>query len=161
MPSPLKRQCQNCITMTLNKNATTGTLKTEQSKHFKSIFNFIFMSHQLSMSVLNKSVYAIKNFSVSHVWDDHTNNLSGEDLAIGESSSTQMITSGYTQFDWYTVQVTFADANNTSKTMDFYCNSSYSQNKVVLEIYSSHLNCRYYNKKTGNYETGCLDKGWT
>ncbi len=43
--------------------------------------------------------------------------------------------------------------------MDFYCNSSYSQNKVKLQIYIGHVDCRYYDDNT--YETGCLDKGWT
>jgi hypothetical protein len=79
----------------------------------------------------------------------------------------QSITSGYTQYDWYTVSVTFGDPNNTQKQMDFYCNSSYSQNTVVLEITMSHLNCRYYAgglpppEGQGTYDTGCLDKGWT
>ena len=107
------------------------------------------MSHTLEMSVKNCSQYALKSFSITHTWDDNGNNLSGVDLAKDATSAAQSITSGYTQKDWYTVQVTFADPNTSTKTMDFYCNSSYSQNKVVLEIYTSHLNCRYYNKDTG------------
>lgn len=119
------------------------------------------MSHELDMYVENTSQYALKSFSVTHTWDDIGNTLSGENLKKGATSASQVIKSGYTQYDWYTVQVTFADPNESTKTMDFYCNSSYSQNKVRLQIYTSHLNCRYYNKDTGKYETGCLDKGWT
>lgn len=119
------------------------------------------MSHTLEMYVKNCSQYAIKHYSVTHTWDDKGNNLRGENLSVGATSASQSITSGYSQYDWYTVQVTFADPNESTKTMDFYCNSSYSQNKVVLEVYTSHLNCRYYNKDTAKYEAGCLDKGWT
>ncbi len=119
------------------------------------------MSHTLEMYVENESAYAIKHYSVTHTWDGIGNTLSGENLAKRDISAAQTITSGYTQYDWYTVQVTFADPKESTKTMDFYCNSSYSQNKVILKVYTSHLDCRYYNKVSGEFETGCLDKGWT
>ena len=119
------------------------------------------MSHIMDMFVKNIGHTEIQSFSVVHVWDSKGNTLKGTNLAPKGEAGPQEITSGYSNYDWYTIQVTFADATATTKTMDFYCNSSYSQNKVVIEICSSHVNCRYYNKDTGKYETGCLDKGWT
>jgi hypothetical protein len=125
------------------------------------------MSHVLNMYVKNISGYSIKSVNAVHTWDGNTNILAATNIPNNGFSAPQSITSGYTQYDWYTVNVTFGDPNNTQKMMDFYCNSSYSQNTVVLEITMSHLNCRYYAnglpppEGTGTYDTGCLDKGWT
>jgi hypothetical protein len=118
------------------------------------------MSHTLDMYVKNISQqYSLVSYIVTHIWDSNGNTLQGANLAIDDTSSSQTITSGYVQYDWYTITATFSDANNTTKTMNFYCNSSHSQDKVVLEISASHVNCRYY--VNGVYDTGCLDKSWT
>ena len=125
------------------------------------------MSHTMNMYVKNISGYSIKSVTATHTWDGNTNVLTASNIADSAISAPQSITSGYTQYDWYTVIVTFGDPNNTQKQMDFYCNSSYSQDTVVLEVTMSHLNCRYYAgglpppDGKGTYDTGCLDKGWT
>jgi len=125
------------------------------------------MSHVMNMYVKNVSGYSLKSVNAVHTWDGNTNILTANNIPDNGLSAAQSITSGYTQFDWYTVSVTFGDPNNTQKQMDFYCNSSYSQNTVVLELTMSHLNCRYYAgglpppEGQGTYDTGCLDKGWT
>ena len=92
------------------------------------------MSHVMNMYVKNISGYSIKSVNAVHTWDGNTNILTENNILDNGLSTPQSITSGYTQYDWYTVSVTFGDPNNTQKQMDFYCNSSYSQNTVVLEI---------------------------
>jgi len=106
----------------------------------------------------NQSGQTLRTFGISHTWDGNTDNLSSPpSLDNGARSRPQNITSGYVQYDWYTIQVTFD--NGVSKQQDFYCNSSSSHNRVDIVIYSSHVDCRYY--VDDNYDTGCLDKGWT
>jgi hypothetical protein len=115
------------------------------------------MSHSLDMYASNKSDMTLSSFSITHTWDGDTDNLNGTNLIAGASSPPQNITSGYTEYDWYTIQVTFE--NGVSQQANFYCNSSYSQNAVYMDIYSDTVSCLYFADDT--YETGCPNKSWT
>ena len=116
------------------------------------------MSHQLSMSVQNNSSYTLKTYSVSHSWDGNNENLNGQNLANGGASSPSVqITSGYTQYDWFTVQLTF-DVLGVRQT-NFYCNSSYSQNGCVVSVHDTSLDLQYFSN--GTYETGCNGKSYS
>ncbi|WP_064966608.1 hypothetical protein [Tenacibaculum ovolyticum] len=119
------------------------------------------MSHTLDMYVRNKSSYTIRSYSVSHSWDGHNENLNGRNLPNGGGESHKIkITSGYSNYDWYTVQITF-DGLGVRQT-DFYCNSSQSNKRIVIEIFDGWLDCNYYdNSSSGGYDTGCNHKHWS
>ncbi|WP_157604202.1 hypothetical protein [Pseudoalteromonas aliena] len=121
------------------------------------------MSHKLKMYIRNDSSHPLKSYSVSHTWNDHTNNLNGENLAISQLSRSQEITSGYNEHDWYTVQLTFADTDSSSKQTDFYCDSSHSEKVVTLYIHDDYLDCAY-SEEIGDpdkHSSSCNKKHWT
>lgn len=118
------------------------------------------MSHTLEMYVRNSSSQTIKNFHVTHTWDGHANVLQGDGLAVKTTSTSQEITSGYTQYDWYNISLEFADAAKTVRTTSFYCNSSNDQGTVILEVFDDYIDCNYYLKKGEKYDTGCKNKSW-
>jgi len=116
------------------------------------------MSHQLSMRIQNSSSYTLKSYSVVHSWDGHNENLKGNNLANENAQSPSVqITSGYTQFDWYTIQLDF-DVLGVRQT-NFYCNSSYDQNECVMIIHDDALDCNYY--ENGKFMTGCANKSYS
>jgi hypothetical protein len=116
------------------------------------------MSHQLSLQVKNDSSYTLLTYSVAHSWDGHNELLKGTNLANGGTLSPSIqITSGYTQFDWYTVQLEF-DTIGVRQT-NFYCNSSYDQNKCIMDLHDGSLDCKYYENDT--YMTGCDNKAYS
>jgi|GEM_PF-2841675 len=116
------------------------------------------MSHQLSMVVQNNSSYTLKTYSVVHSWNEHSNILTGNNLPNGGTDSPSIqITSGYTQYDWFTVQLCF-DVIGIRQT-DFYCNSSYDQDRCVVSIRDGSLDLKYF---SGNkYKTGCIHKAYS
>lgn len=116
------------------------------------------MSHQLNMLVQNNSSYTLKSYSVCHSWDGHNEILNGANLANGGADSASIrITSGYTQFDWFTVQLIF-DVAGVRQT-NFYCNSSYDQDKCVISVHDDYLDLQYYSGST--YKTGCKHKAYS
>ena len=116
------------------------------------------MSHQLNMYVQNNSNYTLNSYSVVHSWNGHNTILKGENLKNGGTiSHSAQITSGYTQFDWFTVQLVF-DVIGVRQT-NFYCNSSYDQNKCIVSIHDDYLDLLYYHGDT--YKTGCKHKAYS
>ena len=116
------------------------------------------MSHQLTLQVQNNSNHTLKSYSVIHSWDGHHELLNGSNLSNGGIKSPSIeITSGYTQFDWYTIQLDF-DVLGPRQT-NFYCNSSYDQNQCVMVISDDALDCNYY--QDGVFITGCNHKAYS
>jgi hypothetical protein len=118
------------------------------------------MSRQLQMTVKNLSNEAI-DYSVTHVWDSNADTNSGKGLSNQTGSNESagvIITSGFSNYDWYTVVVTFYSSPQVTRSQHFYCNSSSGQDAVVIEVFDSHVHCKYY--IGGTYDTGCKDKGW-
>jgi hypothetical protein len=115
------------------------------------------MSHELAMSVKNSSSYTLRKYSVTHSWNDHNENLSGDNLGKGSQSASIQITSGYTQYDWYTVQLTF-DTIGVRQT-NFYCNSSYDENQVIVDVFDTYLDLNYFHD--GSPKTSCKHKGYS
>ena len=116
------------------------------------------MSHQLSMRVQNNSSHTLVSYSVSHSWDGHNENLPGTNLPNGGAYSAPVqITSGYTQYDWFTVQFTF-DVEGARPT-NFYCNSSYDQDGCVVSVHDDYVDLQYFSGST--YMTGCNHKAYS
>lgn len=116
------------------------------------------MSHELSMLVRNNSSYTLRTYSVSHSWNGHNENLHGANLGNkGAESASIQITSGYTQYDWYTVQFDF-DKIGVRQT-NFYCNSSNDQDKCVVDVYDDYVDLLYY--VGDKYDTGCKKKHYS
>jgi hypothetical protein len=112
----------------------------------------------MDMYVYNQSDGELKSYNITHSWDDITDNLHGENLPKGEYSQPQQVTTGYgPEYDWYTVQVTFA--NGAVKGVHFYCNSSHSNSRVELEIETEYLNCVYYDPGH-KLDSACNKKHW-
>lgn len=115
------------------------------------------MSHTLALSVKNSSSHTLKSYSICHSWNGHNTICKGDNLAKDQQSASVEMTSGYTQYDWFTVQLDFDVAG--VRQADFYCNSSYDENKCLLEVYDDHLDVRYYDGDT--YKTGCNNKHYS
>jgi len=116
------------------------------------------MSHQLSFQIQNDSSHTLKSYSVAHSWDGNNELLNGNNLANGGAKSHSIqITSGYTQYDWFTIQLDF-DVLGVRQT-NFYCNSSYDQNQCIMDIHDDALDCNYY--ENGAYKTGCNHKAYS
>ncbi len=115
------------------------------------------MSRTLKLSIENKSSHTILNYSVAHSWNEHQHLLSGTNLPVGATSHSIEITSGYTQYDWYTVQLVFDQAG--VRQTNFYCNSSSNHDQCILEIRDKDLDVKYFEK--GRYDTGCNNKHYS
>jgi hypothetical protein len=114
------------------------------------------MSHTLNMTVYNNSQHTLTKCSVTHDWDGVVNSIDCNGLNPKESSPIQTITSGYTQYDWYNVDVRYA--NGKTLVTRFYCNSSYAQDAVQIRIDDGEVcDCIYF--EGGKDTTGCYDKG--
>jgi len=116
------------------------------------------MSHTLTMNVQNNSSYTLRSYTVAHSWDGHNEILRGDNLSNGGTNSPSIqITSGYVQYDWYTVQFDF-DVIGVRQT-NFYCNSSNKENKCVVSVHDKSLDLEYY--VGSNYSSGCKNKGYS
>lgn len=127
-------------------NSKAALIKTVKGKN---------MSHTMPMTVLNQSSQTLSSYNVSHDWDGNVNACAGTNLLVNQSSFPVTITTGYTQHDYYTVNITFADGSTFDTK--FYCDSSHDQTSVVIQINNNDCNCVYY--KDGGVETGCYNKG--
>ncbi len=117
------------------------------------------MSHVLQMQVQNNSSLTLTWFSIAHSWDGHNELLTGGPLAPGAYSNLIPITSGYTQFDWYTVQLVFG--TNLVRQTNFYCNSSHNDGQVLFNLHDDYLDCMYYSAPGGTYHSGCKHKEYS
>jgi hypothetical protein len=117
------------------------------------------MSRTLSMLVQNNSSYTLTSYSISHSWDGNNENLTGSNLANnGTKSAPINITSGYTQYDWFTVQLTF-DTQGARQT-NFYCNSSSDDTQCIVVVNDDSVDLQYY-FSNGNYDTVCDGKSFS
>lgn len=114
------------------------------------------MSHNLNMQVYNNAPQTLTRCSVTHDWNGIANTIDCHGLNNGESSRIETITSGYTEYDWYNVDVRYA--NGKTLLTRFYCNSSYSQDAVQIRIEDGEVcDCIYF--ESGKVTTGCYAKG--
>jgi len=113
----------------------------------------------MKMTVKNNANKTLKRCSVVHDWDDNVDRLDCNGLAPQATSHVQTITSGYTQYDWYNVDVEYGDGSTRQQLVTrFYCNSSYAQDAVQIVIKEDGTcDCVYYEGDT--VATGCYDKG--
>lgn len=119
------------------------------------------MSRSIILKIQNNSSYAIKSYAIVHSWNDHTDILSGTDLAKGGTMGKEVtITSGYVEFDWYTVQIVFDVNGSRVRQTDFYCNSSKNDTVCVMEIGDNYVNCNYSNIK-GEDTGSCKHKKYS
>lgn len=114
------------------------------------------MSHKLKLSVYNASDYELKSYKVHHEWDGHNETLEGENLGKSASSDEITITTGYTQFDNWKVNVIFDRKKNADQDVSFYCNSSHSDTGVVIRVKNKSVNCEY--SKGSNPTGSCNNK---
>jgi len=99
--------------------------------------------HILKMYLKNTSNHRIKHYSVIHTWDQESQLLSGRNLAPSAMTRKfKKIKSGYGAYDHYTVQITFDD-EPIKHEIDFYYNSLWRHEKVVLDVHDDHIDCLY------------------
>lgn len=116
------------------------------------------MSHTMRMEVYNNSQQTLDKCSVTHDWDGHVNSIDCPGLNPKETSKVETITSGYTNYDWYNVDVRYSDG--TTLVTRFYCNSSYSQDRVQIRVEDGQVcDCIYFDSGSGSVATGCYGKG--
>lgn len=115
------------------------------------------MARTLKLSVKNAAGHTITAYSVCHSWDGHSTICQGTNLADGAESVSVEMTSGYVNYDWFTVQLTI-DSVGTRQT-NFYCNSSSSEIKCIVEVHDTFVNLQYFDAK-GN-KNGCDKKHYS
>ena len=92
--------------------------------------------------------------SIELMGNGNSHTVSVKNLGIGDTSNGVTITPSQAEFDYYSVQVTHADG--TTFYTKFYCNSSYSQNRVGIEICEDYCNCVYTDGRAD--VIGCYNK---
>ena len=100
--------------------------------------------HTLKMYLKNTSSYRLKRYSILHTWDQQSQQLTGRNLAPSSMTRKfQEIKSGYGSYDHYTIQVVFDDDTSSKHEIDFYYNSLWRHNKVILDIHDNYIDCNY------------------